>query len=228
MLLSGGGVMVLAIGAGGLLRRKLKRAGVSPKKNIAMIAAVQMLLVVVATAGLMWWTISFLQNRQQEEGIPYTVTSNGHTVTFTLYRDQLPLTLEDLGYKIDRDIYSYHLDQSASPVFSKLEGDQDSYASLEGKETWNLNYKVYRCCWSNPLDRLGEEWLERKDLLAWGESAAVEREDLAALWGAEEVWSDRGNQIMVRYPHVLLILQTGEDLTAEQVAIVRQKLELED
>ena len=187
----------------------------------------QLLVMFAAISALVWWGISSIEARQEAGSIPYTVTNNGHTMTFTLYRDQLPLTLEDLGYEVDKDIYSYRLDQSSSPVFSKLEGDQDSYASLAGEETWDLSYTVYRSLWSDPLDRLTAEWQERNDQLEWEQPGTTEREDLATLWGAQRAWSDGGREMMIRYPKCLLLLRTDVQLKEEQVEIIRQKLNLD-
>lgn len=134
------GVILLSMGLGFLLRKKLKRTGISAKRNLILVMIFQLLVMFAAISALVWWGISAIEARQEAGSIPYTVTNNDRTMTFTLYRDQLPLTLEDLGYEVDKDIYSYRLDQSSSPVFSKLEGDQDSYASLAGEETWDLSY----------------------------------------------------------------------------------------
>lgn len=221
------GVILLSMGLGFLLRKKLKRTGVSAKRNLILVMIFQLLVMFAAISALVWWGISSIEARQEAGSIPYTVTNNGHTMTFTLYRDQLPLTLEDLGYEVDKDIYSYRLDQSSSPVFSKLEGDQDSYASLAGEETWDLSYTVYRSLWSDPLDRLTAEWQERNDQLEWEQPGTTEREDLATLWGAQRAWSDGGREMMIRYPKCLLLLRTDVQLKEEQVEIIRQKLNLD-
>lgn len=97
-------------------------------------------------------------------------------------------------------------------------GSRENYF-IFGKEE-SIHYEIYRTEHAWILERIWEDELEYK----WND----EKADCTAEWDAEIAFRNTIGEYYVRYDDILLILseETNVDLDADQISIIREKLDL--
>lgn len=140
--------------------------------------------------------------------------------TRDLYRDSLPVTLEDLGYTVTEEDYcSYRAERYGTFLAVRNEYTQDTLNF--GSDLPVLWYQTFDTSWSWLLERCWEELTgdpERYD--PW----SLRRLEPAP-WGAEEAWAREGlTHYFLRYPDRIVTFSLGDEASPEQLDAVFQAL----
>lgn len=138
-----------------------------------------------------------------------------------IYRDALPVTLEDLGYTVAaEDHCSYWAEENRSVLVKQNNYTQRAW---NNSELPDLVIEVTEFRW----DWLQERCLERL-LFIRPYSTMLERED--PRWGAEQVYappvSGGADSFLLVYEDALVYIDAGWTLTDEQVSVITQKLNI--
>ena len=213
-----GGIMLLTR----WVLRRLKRSGVSRESTRGIMIAL------VIGAGLVVGIVTpFLFIRLADAGIIHTGREPVETYTKTyedvswsytrnVFHDELPVTLEDLGYTVvpeDHCTYEAEIERSPLAVYSEytqeaFNSDSDlprlSYQTFETRWSWVLGI-----CWERLL---AERWPGLVELAP-------------APWGAAEAYQDEEwNVYLLRYPNCIVTMDLWYDATPEQMETVVQEL----
>lgn len=208
----------------------MKRRGVATKTN----RAVTLALTVVITMIICFLTVPVVgkimelpvweENREVRQ-----FEWNGHY--FDIYKDEIPLRVEDLADVTCPD-YSYSAREQSSPLLQKGEYDQMIWASTEYPE---MSYTIYTTKipaiydlvireTTSPIDQPSGVW-ENGELF-YDEYILQD----AAPWGAETVYrryagGESYQHFVLCYENKVVIFKPNWDLTAEQMAIVGEILD---
>lgn len=124
-------VLLMILLANGI-KKLLKKMGASAGVNLVVTVIAVFVLTIVTITGLIYFVgknrnIFFAERTPVE-----TYEFYGHTQN--VYKDPLPLTLEDLGVEnVDPDHYSYEKEESGSPFASQVNGRQwERYDAPDG------------------------------------------------------------------------------------------------
>ncbi|MDE6951871.1 MAG: DUF2812 domain-containing protein [Lachnospiraceae bacterium] len=151
--------------------------------------------------------------------------------TFEVYCDKLPLTVEDLfgenSTSFDKR-YSYELTEKESVFLLCSEAVQDPRADAEDLP-W-IRYTaaevkvpfLYKWCVKRTIDKYAKEDIDGET----GHEAMYEIEE--ELWGADVAYriyrgEETKEKYVICYENVILELDTSWELTAEQIAVVKEK-----
>lgn len=154
----------------------------------------------------------------------YTYTdSDGETREHTLYRDPLPLTLEDLGVELPEDIpYSYHADPDRSPLAWGGEYRQEGAVVRPGQEMPpEISYSVTVFRWPWLRDLCCGKMLEHYDEGYYPYTLIGDPR-----WGAERVYrrADFCQYLLVYPDRAVALWLDGVELTEEQIAVIVDRL----
>lgn len=154
----------------------------------------------------------------REPADTYTKTYEGvsWTITWDIFYDELPVTLEDLGYPVaPEDHCTYEAEISRSPLAVHSEYTQEAYGS--DSELPRLRYQTFDTRWS---------WLLEK---CWENLLTEGRESIRALdpapWGAEEAYREEyQTEYFLRYPDRIVSFYLGGEVRQEQLDIIARAL----
>lgn len=214
----GGLALVIALVQGALVL--MKQRGCSRET----IRAVSIGLVVVLSflyAGLALPFASSLSEahwaQDPDVAYVYTVRYGSMEIPRSVYRDPLPVTLEELGFSVaEGDHCSYEAEVQSSPLLRCAVYRQQAYGEDSALPTLTVHRLTTR--WGG-LYRQCLTWL-----LEEGDYAPMEPEALAR-WGAQAGYATpEGGSCLLDCGDQLLCVWTGWELTAEQIAVLAGKL----
>ena len=207
-----GGIMLL----GRWVLRRLKRSGASRGgiKGLFILFAIVAGLVVgfgtpflftrLADAGLI--------HVGREPAETYVSSKGSYRATRDIYHDELPVTLEDLGYTVTEDDHcSYKAEINRSPL--AVHGEYIQEAMNWESKIPQLYYQTYEARWP---------WLLEK---CWRELIKTEKDDpwpmqevTPARWGAVETYRQKDlTTYCLLYPDRIITFNLGRSATAQQV-----------
>lgn len=205
-------------------QKGLRRAGASKHLNMGLTLAVDAVGAVVITGGLMAvviWGI-FRQGWFQK---PPVDTYDAGNYVFEIYRDALPLTVEDITGESYTG-YSYEREEQASFLLGYLEGRQ--WHVPDGTEARELDYEIldvkaaflYDWCLAQYL----EEYADDQEVWQW-----EYRSDDPAPWGAEaayRLWWDGEayHRWILCFDGRIVEFDPSWTLTAEEMALAGAEL----
>lgn len=209
------------------LQNFLKRKRVSAKVNVAATVVLSFVLSFALVGGITSGMIAGLARGWFNNG---RETYQYHGSVFTVYADELPLTVEELtGRAYGENDYIRERRDSASALLAQYTArqhprfDAEGYIHLPILEYTVTLVKVpelYDLCKNALLAEYGDDdWLGRS-------YESIE----AGPWGAAEAYrvvesnGDRWNNYLLCYPDRLVEFAPGWMMTAEQKALVGEKL----
>lgn len=206
----------LLAGCYGLLHLLKSMAGSRSFNRGAYIAGTIVLsvLCIAATAG------AILLIPEAESPAPpevYIAETAQGSRTYNIYRDDIPLTLEDLGYTVtEADHCSYQRGEQASPLVRWVQYSQSVYG--EGSDLPELAYDTADIPWT---------WLRE---WCWSRSARYFdfTETDPGPWGADRAIMDEEStgyrRYLFLYGERIVFLFLGEAPTAEQRSVITAAL----
>ncbi|MBD5162812.1 MAG: DUF2812 domain-containing protein [Oscillibacter sp.] len=214
-----GGVMLLAR----RVLRKLKGSGVSRSgirglfiafalaAGLAVGIGTPFLFIRLADAGII--------HMGREPAETYTCVKGDWSFTRDVYRDELPVTLEDLGFAVTpEDHCSYRAELARSPLAAHGEYTQE--ALNPGSGLPRLYYQTYETGWSWMLERCWEALTEREDSDPWPLQALD-----PAPWGAEEAYREEDlTSCFLLYPDRIVAFRLVGDAAPRQLDAIAQVL----
>lgn len=217
-----GGIMALSR----RVLRSLKKRGVSRNntKGIYFVFAVAVGLAVGIGTPVLFAVLdgAGLIHIGREPAETYTKTYENVSWTYTqdVFHDELPVTLEELGYTVTpEDHCTYEAESSRSPLAVRAEYTQDALSW--DSQLPRLTCQVYDTRWSWLLDRC---W---KELTGEGEGDPWPLQKLdPAPWGAEAAYQEIGYQsYFLLYPDRIVTFHlSGGSATPEQLDAIAQAL----
>lgn len=212
------------------LRDALRGLGTPAGFNRAASAVLAVVLSFAVTAGGALLVLKGVRNGWLEDHAP-AETYQYHGITWEVYHDDLPLTVEDLT-DVDYDGYSTELDTASTFLVTHRTARQEG--RLDGPNVPELWYTVTDVHWKPVygLCRRGllREYAQYNDPDVpefWNEYRPTD----AALWGAPEAYrqytgGEAENQFLLCYPDRLVSIRFlgNWEPTAEQMAAVGEKL----
>ena len=211
----------------GKLRDFLKRKKVSAKVNVAVTLTLTVVLAYALVAGIVFGVLAGMRNGWFT-GDRETYQYRGFV--FTVYDDELPLTVDELtGKAYGEDKYTREWRDTASLLLAQYTArqhprfDAEDYIHLPILEYTVTLVKIpalYDLCRNALLAEYdGDDWLGRS-------YESIE----AGPWGAAEAYrvveenGDRWNNYLLCYPDRFVEFAPGWTMTAEQKALVGEKL----
>ena len=215
-----GGVALL-LGSAALLLRLLRAHGGSRGENRAIYIVGAVVLSLVYAAAINRLIAPLLPQREAPAPAEiYTVETEWGQRNYSIYRDDLPLTLEDLGYTVtEADHCSYRREEQASPLLRWVQYEQ--YPCGEGTRLPDLSYDtadvpwgwLRAWCWDRLSRYYGEGGFTETDPAPW-------EADLALQW--EGTTGER--RYLLLYGERIVFLYLGEAPTAAQRAVIVEAL----
>ncbi len=207
------------------VRKGLKKAKVSRKINLA-VTIVASFAVTFALLGLMTWVIVSTDLTRHQPSEIYTVTgSNGTTWDWRVYRDPIPLRLEDLGLGLGYGHYSYELEEESTFLLSRLSARQN--ALPDGQDAPELTYEVAAPAFPWLYDLCLRDYLEDAYIPEHREFVPVEE----PAWGARQVYhlmqdgeDFRGTYLVCYDSRIVRLTVYGAGLSDEQIRTAARKL----
>lgn len=211
------------------VRRALQHLHAKPWVNRLVTYGVIIALTVGMMAGLM--ALIFQRSSSWFSPSKNTETYEYQGFTFTVYHDELPLTVGDL-VPDDYDRWSTQLTRKSSPLLTHIEANQRP--RLGDGDLPDLSYEIvivkapflYDLCKQDYID-----WLERDNDKLPQEYWDEYRSANTAPWGAVEVYQRYGsgepiNQFLVCWPDRIaeIDFDWDWDITDELIAITAEKL----
>ncbi len=218
----------------------MKKKGISPTTNRVLSCVIGIVVGIVLITGMAKLTLNSgsyqrFQGHANAETITYTW--GNHTYTYDFYRDDLPLTIEDLlGAEPDPE-YSRYLDISGTPLLTEYTARQRTpYYSNTDKP--QLSYTVWEVGVQSLENAVREsfftELAERNEKYGLpGEAPDTWEITDTAPWGALEAWQYyNGGQshytYLLRYERRFINITFSDwketPPTAEQMALVGEAL----
>ena len=216
-----GGIMLL----GRWVLRRLKRSGASRGdiRGLFIVFAIVAGLVVGFATPFLFARLADARvihtGREPAETYTYVSASGSFRATRDVYRDELPVTLEDLGYTVTEDDHcSYRAEIDRTPLVSHSEYTQ-APMNMDSKLP-RLYYQVYETRWSWMLEKCWEE------LTRAGEDDPWPMQKLApAPWGAEEACRREGlTSYFLLYTDRIVAFDLGDDASPQQLDAIVQAL----
>ena len=205
-----GGMALLAALAGGVLAL-LKRRGRSRGQVRGLYIAAVIVLAVAYAIGTLPLGRYLYNAGLMDERQPVQTYTDSRGRTWDIYRDELPLTLEDLGYSVtEAGRYSCEAEEDRSLLGSRIQCRQRP-AGWSGALP-ELEYQVVK------LPRGLLDFTMERLLAYYDECRPVED----SRWGARavyrQIYSDGMTRCLVLYSDRILILHTDQPLTGSQIA----------
>ncbi len=145
-----------------------------------------------------------------------SVTSVFGDQRITVWRDELPLKLEDLSIPAEGMFRSSRLTVRKSFLMSALYGSDQSFSDPQGTKDLSLiSYTVYQ----SGSRKLLELAASKK-----GAGRYPLSEELAAAWGAERIYSDGHHRLTAFYSDRVLVFSASADLSEIDPRTVRERL----
>lgn len=229
-------ITVAARGSQYLMRKK----GVSPTKNRAISALIAVAAGLALLFGMVKLVLSDRSSLQlwghaDAETVTYTSADGSRTYTYDFYRDDLPLTVEDLLGAVPDPEYSRRLDVSGTPFLTKRTVRQriPYYGNRDKPE---LEYTVWDVGFDCLYEPIKESFFQTDEYRIHGATFAMPREWRpvdAAPWGAEDAYQyywdgEPYSTYLLCYEDRFVELSfdgwNGTAPTAEQMALVHDAL----
>lgn len=212
----GGMALLLALNQGALAL--LKRRGCSRETTRAVSIGLVVALSILYTGSLVPFG-RYLAGadwaKAPDAAYLYTTHYGSMEIHRSVYRDPLPVTLEDLGFSVvEEDHCSYEAEVSRSPLLESAVYRQRAYG--EDSDLPTLTIRRVTTPWNGLYQRCLTWLLEEY----WYESP-VPVDD--PRWGAEAVYAAEGLYLL-DYGDQLLAVSASWDLTEEQVGVIVEDL----
>lgn len=215
-----GGVMLLAR----WVLRKLKGSGVSRSGIKGLFIAFAIVSGLVVGIGTPFLFVRLADagmiHMGREPAETYTCTRGDGSFTRDVYHDELPLTLEDLGFAVaPEDHCTYRAEIARSPLAVHSEYTQEAL-NLDSKLP-RLYYQTYETGWSWILERCWEALTEEEDNDPWPLQALD-----PAPWGAEEAYREKDlTAYFLLYPDRIVTFRLVGDAAPRQLEVIAQALQ---
>lgn len=203
------------------VKQLLKNRKVSRGVNIAVTLAVDVVMVLIMMAALVFGVLRAVDNGAfEQKSTP----------------DELPLTLAALwGDELPEAIYtSDWTETAASPLVAVYDGKQEAYRLETGMSPPSLDYTVTAVRWPALYDRCRTQLVEKKIEISYRQVDFVTYRIAtpcdAAPWGANEAWQVAwenkvpGNDYLLCYDRNLVEISFSWTPTDAQKALVGEKL----
>lgn len=215
-----GGVMLLAR----WVLRQLKRSGASRGSAKGLFIAFAIVSGLVVGIGTPFLFVRLADvgmiHMGREPAETYTYTRGDRSFTRDIYHDELPVTLEDLGFAVTpEDHCTYREEIDRSPLAAHGEYTQEAL-NLSSKLP-RLYYQTYETGWSWMLARCWEALTEKEDNDPWPLQALD-----PAPWGAEEVYREEDlTSYFLLYPDRIVTFRLVGDAAPRQLDAIAQALQ---
>lgn len=211
-----GGVVLYILLCQGLLSL-LKRRNLTRSQVRGLFGVIIMALAIAYTAGALPLARCLYNTGLMAERQPVQVYTDSRGREWDIYRDELPLTLEDLGVTVsEAGHYSYEADTDRSFLGSSTHYRQHPAGTISSLP--ELEYQVVKLP-GGLLDLAMERLLSRYDGCRLVEDPG---------WGAQavyrQVYSDGMTRYLVRCSGRIIVLHADWTLTEAQTAIAAEKL----
>lgn len=226
-------VLGIALALG--IKNGLKWAGIPGKTGLKVAIALSIVACLIVTGlvltGLPHLFESGIFERPAAELYTQTLP-DGSTHTWELYRDTLPLTVEELDESVSFVHYSYERREQESFLLGYLYGSQD--VRDIGSEAPSLAYEVLTAKWPPLYDTCRDAYLDsfasqlNADEIPGYEPYRWASAD-AEIWGAQEAWllfrgdEPQGQYLVCRGDKILRLWYDGL-LTDAQIRTAAEKL----
>jgi len=184
-------------------RDAMKHLGFKPWVNIAVTYGMVIVLTVAMMGGLLGGILHFGSGWLNDSDAVETYEYRG--MTWSVYRDPLPLTIQDLT-ETDYSDWSTQLSKASSPLLTHIEATQRP--RMDALSEPDLEYELvkikagilYNAC-KNQFIRWLERWNNETPPEHWDEYRPMD----SALWGASEVYQRYSagepiNQFLICWP----------------------------
>ena len=209
-----------------IIKSVLKKVGASGRINRTVTAAASVVLSVLLAGGMLWGVMGEVRSGwlgRSPAAVETVTMPNGSAYTWEIYRDPLPLTVEDL-YPVGDTSYSRRWTLEESPLVSVGEARQ---YDPPGGGAPELSYTVVDV----KLPVLFDLFLEgciRDNFRGYDSNEELRRTDDPA-WAADRVYQlFRQNKpigdYIVCWGTRIISLRTDDALTAAQIALVTERL----
>lgn len=214
------------------IKNALKRAEAPRRVNLTVTIVSCVILSFVLTGAMVWGigrgvNAGWLGERQPVE--TYTTTQpNGSTHTWDIYRDPLPLKVEDLQ-DVDYDHYSYEWKARESFLLAQYVARQDSFP--DGRLAPELNYAIvdvklpglFAICLNDYLDMYDYE----RNVPEEDKKRFRKTDDPA--WQADAVYQlyhqdEAKDEYILCWSNRIVYINFDELPTAQQIAVAFEKL----
>ena len=216
-----GCVFLLLAGAYGLLRLLKSRNGSRRFNRRAYIAGTVVLSIIYTAVLVKGMTALIPRTEAPVPAEVYTVETERGSRTYDIYRENIPLTLEDLGYTVtEADHCSYQRGEQSSPLVRWVQYSQSVYG--EDSDLPELEYDTADIPWTWLRERC---WKKLPDL--YGYTINFEETDPGP-WGADRAMVQDDFSLTQRYlllygdRIVVLVLEFTP--TAEQRSVIAAAL----
>ena len=158
--------------------------------------------------------------REPAESYTYVSSNGSFRAAWGIYHDELPLTLEDLGYTVTEDDHcSYKAEVNRSLLAVHSEYTQEAM-NLDS-DLPRLYYQTCDSRWSWMLEKCWEELTRAEEDDPW-----PMRKLTPAPWGAEEACRREGlTSYFLLYPDRIVTFNLGEDASPRQLDAIVQALQ---
>lgn len=205
----------------------LKRKKVTSRTNFTLTLLASFVFAFAITAAMTFLLFQGLKNARLNSSTVETYEYKG--MTWTIYHDVLPLTIEDLT-AVDYDDFSTRWERNESPLVAQYEGTQrprmDALAQpdLEYTLTTVKVPVLYDLCLNSRLEQFDKQ---EQDLPEEFRRRMVEQD--ATLWGADKAYRRYSgefatNHYLVCWENIILEITFSWEPTPEQMATATQVL----
>ncbi|MDE6934856.1 MAG: DUF2812 domain-containing protein [Oscillospiraceae bacterium] len=209
LLYSFGGMALLLAVIFGVMNR-MKRQGSARGDTRAAYLVLTVVLAVAYSFGMVPFARHLSETGATERAPAYTYTKYG--VERSIYLDELPVTLEELGFPVSaEDHCSYEAEVSRSPLARHTVCTQ--YALGEGSDLPDLEYQVCEIPWGWLRDLCWDTLVHSGDGQFRAEDVAVEPAPEAALSRARY----GGRQYLLLFEDRIVVISGDWEMTAEQI-----------
>ncbi len=134
----------------------------------------------------------------------------------TVYRDDVPLRLEDLALPVEGFYRSSRLTERKGLVMSGVYASDQSFSDPSGTADLSfISYALYKSEWE-----AGLQWVSKQK----GIYRYPLAEELKASWHSDEVHTDGHHVLYARYPDMLLVFSSSSELSEIDPDIVLEKI----
>ncbi len=184
------------------------------KKRKVLIIGGALLLIAMVVAG--YFVKYYYDDYDSSHIETYTFDSD---YTGYVYKDDIPLKIEDMGLDVDPNQYSYELTDRKSAVVVITEASQSARMDVKNYYALpHLNYTVYEIKWQFLLERSFEIML--KDDWPYRTCRQIDE----TLWKAEKAYEKGIYYYLLCYDDKIVEIELSWEITPEQAAIVAEKL----
>jgi len=161
----------------------------------------------------------------------HTTSHGGEDMDWNVYRDELPVTLEDLGYTVtEADHCSYVVHREKSILMARTTYVQQPYG--EDSKLPDLRYTVADVKWGFLLEPVLSLTTKGYPISVGGWTTMLDAFSKAdePLWGADRMYvPDRSGTVeavYLVYGHSIVYIACYDTLTDDQIATIVEKLDL--